>query len=404
MFMMTPPQRQPSSFSDERMSSTLSSDDEAVALRIQQEFQDAEYAQRLSMQEQQQQQQAQLQLQQQQQEQQSKRCTVRKIIPLLVCGSLVAIVPLLFVFGVFDSSDVPFFGDLFDNDWNGDPWQGNTTNGGPTAGSNALAWESDGVNGVTIQILNACSDDWQPILAEAIANWENGSPIDSLTLQTRRVDYESRCSDVTGALKVCNGDYGNTQWRGLNEVMINPRRNTIISSTAKLNEYYLAREGDAQRLYTACHEIGHGFGLPHWDEDFFNQDLGNCMDYTQNPSLNSKPDESNFLYLASLYGGRNVTTAAAAATATDASSAVAHATVPTTGGGDGGRRRASSLRQIQQHRSRLLDVLPYHPERRILHANDHHEVHMIPCDDAVGGGGGDDVCMKLQQYLLPLST
>lgn len=51
-----------------------------------------------------------------------------------------------------------------------------------------------------------------------------------------------------------------------------------------------------------CHELGHGFGLPHWDEDFFNRNMGNCMDYTSNPRSNRKPDRSNFEFLAELYG------------------------------------------------------------------------------------------------------
>jgi hypothetical protein len=47
-----------------------------------------------------------------------------------------------------------------------------------------------------------------------------------------------------------------------------------------MNEFYLLTESDDQKLYTMCHEMGHGFGLPHWDEDFFNKDMGTCMDYT----------------------------------------------------------------------------------------------------------------------------
>ena len=101
-------------------------------------------------------------------------------------------------------------------------------------------------------------------------------------------------------------DYGDTRWRGLNEVLMSPRQGTIVSSTAKLNEFYLNYESDAQKLYTCCHELGHGFGLPHWDEDFFNKDIGNCMDYTHNPGSSSTPDESNFIYLAQLYGGLDV--------------------------------------------------------------------------------------------------
>jgi hypothetical protein len=51
-----------------------------------------------------------------------------------------------------------------------------------------------------------------------------------------------------------------------------------------------------------CHEMGHGFGLPHTDESFTNSDLGNCMDYTNNPSVNKQPDESNYRFLEELYG------------------------------------------------------------------------------------------------------
>jgi hypothetical protein len=49
-------------------------------------------------------------------------------------------------------------------------------------------------------------------------------------------------------------------------------------------------------------KIGHGFGLQHTDEDFFNSDLGNCLDYTNNPEVNQSPDESNFNFLVELYG------------------------------------------------------------------------------------------------------
>ena len=47
---------------------------------------------------------------------------------------------------------------------------------------------------------------------------------------------------------------------------------------------------------------GHGFGLPHWDENFFNRNMGNCMDYTSKPKSNAQPDESNFNFLKELYG------------------------------------------------------------------------------------------------------
>jgi hypothetical protein len=48
--------------------------------------------------------------------------------------------------------------------------------------------------------------------------------------------------------------------------------------------------------------MGHGFGLPHTDEDFTNKDLGNCMDYTNRPGNNKQPAKPNFMFLAQLYG------------------------------------------------------------------------------------------------------
>jgi len=48
--------------------------------------------------------------------------------------------------------------------------------------------------------------------------------------------------------------------------------------------------------------MGHGYGLPHSDESFTNADLGNCMDYTNNPEANMFPGEHNFNFLAKMYG------------------------------------------------------------------------------------------------------
>lgn len=49
-------------------------------------------------------------------------------------------------------------------------------------------------------------------------------------------------------------------------------------------------------------EIGHSLGLGHTDEEFGNEDLGNCLDYTDNFNVNKHPDESNYESLLALYG------------------------------------------------------------------------------------------------------
>lgn len=71
-----------------------------------------------------------------------------------------------------------------------------------------------------------------------------------------------------------------------------------------MNDYHLNKMSDGAKQWTMCHELGHGFGLGHWDEKFYNRDLGNCMDYTSRTrkESNQKPDTSNFVFLEQMYG------------------------------------------------------------------------------------------------------
>lgn len=240
----------------------------------------------------------------------------KRILPLFILAAAITI-PLLFVFGVFSKNDVPFL-DVFGNDWvDSDPWSDvgsinvdESGNSSIAVGDSAVRWANNG-RGLELEIWNAMEDKYDALFATAVQNWDAGAPIDSLTLSTRKVNYDFECKDENGILKVCSGNYGATKWRGLNEVKLNSLTRVIISSVAKMNNFYLDTESEEQRLYTVCHELGHGFGLPHWDVDFYNRDLGNCMDYTIRPENNMKPSASNFEYLAQLYGGRNVATASA---------------------------------------------------------------------------------------------
>ena len=109
-------------------------------------------------------------------------------------------------------------------------------------------------------ILNALDDTWQTEFGVAIDDWENGNP-DALTLTVERGDVDNACTPVDGLQKVCNGNYGETGWLGINEIM--KIGEEIQSSVAKMNEYYLLNADNPKRQYTMCHEVGHGFGLPH---------------------------------------------------------------------------------------------------------------------------------------------
>lgn len=121
------------------------------------------------------------------------------------------------------------------------------------------------------------------------------------------MDADPSCVPKNKVMRVCNNDYGATGWKGLNEILTQGK--TIVASVAKMNEFYVGSDVKTQgtdiadeRRYTMCHEIGHGFGLPHQDEDFMNEDLNSCMDYSKSPSANLSPNDVDFSSLNTLYG------------------------------------------------------------------------------------------------------
>lgn len=135
------------------------------------------------------------------------------------------------------------WGDLYDED----PFVGdNTTN----------AWATKG-EGLSLELQNALDDLWQEEFDIAVADWQES---EVLTLSTKRVAVDHSCGRVDGVMLVCNGNFGATGWVGINEVEIQYARQGdpgfIVSSVAKMNEYYLNNADFSKRRYTMCHEIG----------------------------------------------------------------------------------------------------------------------------------------------------
>jgi hypothetical protein len=92
------------------------------------------------------------------------------------------------------------FGDLFQFD----PFNGK---------KDVNHWPNDGT-GFRLTLLNALQPEWNEYFYTAIGQWDNGEP-DTMTLYTDTRPYpEYNCSTEKGYLKVCNGNYGNTQWVG----------------------------------------------------------------------------------------------------------------------------------------------------------------------------------------------
>ena len=96
-------------------------------------------------------------------------------------------------------------------------------------------WRSNG-RGLELHILNALEDKWHEFFYAAVLDWDTGYP-DALTLTSSTVPPEKACDQVSGQVKVCNGNYGPTSWKGINEVHIHVR-GYIYASTARMNDYY----------------------------------------------------------------------------------------------------------------------------------------------------------------------
>ena len=193
--------------------------------------------------------------------------------------------------------------DLFAELYGGDPMLGDNV---------TINWDEQYVQrndgGLHLTLQNALDDTWQSEFEAAVADWQES---DALQLTTERVAVDYNCNRVDGVMVVCNANFGKTGWVGINENSI--LGDVVVSSVAKMNEYYLRNADFDHRRFTMCHEIGHGryfssicvssryrnhitkinltldpdrsfpnftisgFGLPHTDENPYNSNLGNCL-------------------------------------------------------------------------------------------------------------------------------
>lgn len=220
------------------------------------------------------------------------------LIVVIVCTLVAGIVGLaFFIFGVpnplyffQDSGDI---GATFD-DFNFD---------GTTVDMSTYKfdrWETKKQGkGLELYIENALDESWSPYLEEYEALFDQAEP-DALSLKIWKVQADSECSPSFGRLKVCNGNYGKTNWEGINLSLVH--EGYIKWSTSKMNDYFLVNESEEKKKYTMCHELGHGFGLSHSDEDYHNRNRGDCMDYTNRVEGNLLPGRYNHEILSRIYG------------------------------------------------------------------------------------------------------
>lgn len=114
------------------------------------------------------------------------------------------------------------------------------------------------------------------------ASWNDSDVIGS-PLVAGETDPK-RCRAAAGRIEVCNARYGRTGWLGVAGISISGGH--IVSGYTKVNDTYFDTDKyntPAWKQFVMCQEIGHDYGLGHYDETFTNRNNGTCMDYTNVP-------------------------------------------------------------------------------------------------------------------------
>jgi hypothetical protein len=158
-------------------------------------------------------------------------------------------------------------------------------------------------NPFALRINGALSSKWIPHAKTAMTDWAKSTVLNfTSTAPIVSGAGAKLCNPIAGQILVCNALYGQRGWLGIASIWANGDH--ITQATTKLNDTYfnMARYNTlAWRQLVACQEIGHDFGLAHQDENFYNANLGTCMDYTNVPGTNQHPNQHDYDQLVKIY-------------------------------------------------------------------------------------------------------
>ncbi len=158
-------------------------------------------------------------------------------------------------------------------------------------------------NPFTLKLGDNVSLSWDAYLAEASSDWSQSSVLDTTVVAG---GSKGNCRPTRGRVEVCSKAYGFNGWLGLAQIWINSD-NHIVQGVAKMNDSYFSTatyNTPPWRRLVMCQEVAHTFGLAHQDENFYNANLGSCMDYTADPDgppSNEHPNAHDFEQLETIY-------------------------------------------------------------------------------------------------------
>lgn len=155
-------------------------------------------------------------------------------------------------------------------------------------------------NPFNLKLGDNVSSTWDSYLNTTSNDWSVSTVLDT-TVVSGRVNPKN-CRATSGRVEVCNSKYGNNGWLGVASIWISGDH--ITQGTVRLNDTYFNTTKYntlAWRNLVMCQEVGHTFGLDHQDENFYNQSLGTCMDYTADPTPNQHPNQHDYDQLEAIY-------------------------------------------------------------------------------------------------------
>ena len=162
-------------------------------------------------------------------------------------------------------------------------------------------------NPFTLKLGDNVGATWDTYLGTASSDWSLSYVLDTVIVPG--LVNPKVCKSTPGRTEVCNSKYGNNGWLGLAQIWVNGDH--ITAGVTKLNDTYFNTtkyDTPAWRQLVVCQEIGHTFGLAHQDEIFTNQNLGTCMDYTNDPASNQHPNQHDYDELEAIYAHLDTTT------------------------------------------------------------------------------------------------
>lgn len=141
---------------------------------------------------------------------------------------------------------------------------------------------------------------WDPYLLPVSTDWSSSTVLDTIIVPG--LTNSKNCKPIAGRVEMCNSKYGNNGWLGIASVWTSGDH--ITQGTVKMNDTYFNTtkyNKPEWKRFVMCQEVGHTFGLDHQDENFNNQNLNTCMDYTSNPLSNQQPNAHDYEMLQTIY-------------------------------------------------------------------------------------------------------